>query len=87
LIATIAVFTANPLRAAFASAFFAPWLATAYYTDCVAVYHGGGTSMVYVIVLLWGVPSALLGALIAGPILRRFGVSVAEETQDADGRS
>jgi hypothetical protein len=37
--------------------------------------------------LLWGVPSALLGALIAGPILRRFGVSVAEETQDADGRS
>jgi hypothetical protein len=87
LIATIAVFTANPLRAVFASAFFAPWLVTAYYTDCVAVYHGGGASMVYVIVLLWGVPSALLGALIAGPIPRRFGVSVAEESQDSNGRS
>jgi hypothetical protein len=87
LIATVAVFTANPLRAAFASAFFAPRLATAYYTDCVAVYHGGGASMVYVIVLLWGVPSAVLGALIAGPILRRFGVSVFEEQQDTDTRS
>jgi len=87
LIATIAVFTANPLRAAFASAFFAPWLVTAYYTDCVAVYRGGGASMIYVIVLLWGVPSALLGALIAGPILRRFGVSVAEESPDTDKRS
>lgn len=39
LIAPIAVFTANPPRAALASAFFRPWLLIAYYTDCVAIYH------------------------------------------------
>ncbi len=77
VVAVVALFTANPLRAAFASACFAPWLVTAYYSDCIAPYRGGGASMVYVVVLLYGLPCALVGAFIAGPLLRRLGVSVA----------
>jgi hypothetical protein len=76
LVSVVAVFTNNPLRAAFASSMFAPWLGSAYFSDCVAPYHGGGASMVYVVVLLYGFPSAVVGALIAGPILKRLGVSV-----------
>jgi hypothetical protein len=77
VVALVALFTSNPLRAAVASACFAPWLVTAYYSDCVLPYRGGGASMVYVVVLLYGLPCALLGVFIAGPLLRRLGVSVA----------
>jgi hypothetical protein len=70
--------TRNPLRSVVASAFFAPWLMVAYYTDCVLSYQGGGASMVYVLVVMFGLPSALVGFLIAGPLFRRFGVAVSE---------
>jgi hypothetical protein len=66
----------NPLRAVGACALVIPWLVLAYYTDCVRPYTGGGASMIYVAVLLWGVPSAILGALITGPVTRMFNVSV-----------
>ena len=56
---------------------FAPWLVFAYYTDCVRPYQGGGASMIYVAVLLWGTPCAIVGALLTGPVMRLFGVSVA----------
>ncbi len=69
--------TANPLRAVGACLLFSPWLGLAYYTDCVRPYTGGGASMVYVAVLFYGTPSALLGALLTGPVLRLFNVSVA----------
>lgn len=75
--ALISLLTANPLRAVGACLLFAPWLMFAYYTDCVRPYEGGGASMIYVAVLLWGTPCAVAGALITGPVMRLFGLSVA----------
>jgi hypothetical protein len=75
--AFISLLTANPLRAVGACMLFAPWLVLAYYTDCVRPYQGGGASMIYVAVLLWGTPCAIVGALLTGPVMRLFGVSVA----------
>ena len=68
--------TANPLRAAGACLGVAPWLMIAYYVDCVRPYAGGGASMIYVAVVLWGTPCAILGALVSGPVLRACGISV-----------
>lgn len=78
VIAAIALLSSNPLRAVSACVFFAPWLMFAYYTDCVAPYAGGGASMIYVVVLLWGVPSALIGALVGAVLFKIFGVKVAD---------
>ena len=66
----------NALRAVGACALLAPWLLLAYYTDCIKPYTGGGASMSYVGVLLWGTPSAVVGALITGPITRRLGIEI-----------
>lgn len=70
--------TANPVRATGACLLFAPWLFLAYYTDCVSPYTGGGASMIYVAVVLWGTLSSIIGALVTGPIMRALGVSVGE---------
>ncbi|HVL09102.1 MAG TPA: hypothetical protein VM512_08090, partial [Burkholderiaceae bacterium] len=75
--AFISLLTANPLRAVGACLLFAPWLVFAYYTDCIRPYQGGGASMIYVAVLLWGTPCAIAGALLTGPVMRLFGLSVA----------
>jgi hypothetical protein len=75
--ALISLCTKNPLRAVGACLLFAPWLLFAYYTDCVCPYTGGGASMVYVVVLLWGTPCAIIGAVLTDPILRALGISVA----------
>ncbi|MBD9471171.1 Na+:solute symporter [Pseudoxanthomonas sp. PXM01] len=75
--AIVSLFTANPLRAVGACLLFAPWLVFAYYVDCVRPYQGGGASMIYVAVLLWGTPCAIVGALLTGPVMRLFGLSVA----------
>jgi hypothetical protein len=48
----------------------------AYYTDCVRLYTGGEVSMIYVTVLLWGTPSAVLGALLTGPFLKVMKITV-----------
>jgi hypothetical protein len=66
----------NPLRAVGACALFAPWLVLAYYTDCVRPYSGGGASMIYIAVLFWGTPSAIIGALITGPVIRGLGIEI-----------
>ncbi|MDQ8020484.1 MAG: hypothetical protein REI94_01495, partial [Moraxellaceae bacterium] len=68
--------TANPLRAVGACLLFAPWLVFAYYTDCVQPYQGGGASMIYVAVLLWGSLSSLAGAVLSGPLMRLLGIRV-----------
>ena len=75
--AAISLFSANPLRAVGACLLFAPWLVFAYYTDCIRPYQGGGASMVYVAVLFWGTPCAIIGAVLTGPVMRLLGVSVA----------
>lgn len=74
--AALSLLTANPLRAVTSMIFFAPWLVFAYVTDCVMPYKGGGASMIYVAVLFWGLPCAVIGALVGGPITRRMGVEV-----------
>ncbi|MGS1079870.1 Na+:solute symporter [Pseudoxanthomonas beigongshangi] len=84
--ALISLLTANPLRAVGACLLLSPWLWIAYYTDCVAPYSGGGASLIYVAVLLWGTPCALLGALITGPALRLVGVEVAPRRDSDDER-
>ncbi|MDR7070838.1 hypothetical protein J2X02_003709 [Pseudoxanthomonas japonensis] len=33
--------------------------------------------MIYVAVLLWGTPCAVVGALLTGPVMRLFGLTVA----------
>lgn len=76
--ALIVLFTKNPLRAIAASLLFAPWLAFAYYTDCIRPYQGGGASMIYVAVLMYGLPCTLAGALLGGPVLRGMGISTSE---------
>ncbi|QDH69922.1 Na+:solute symporter [Lysobacter alkalisoli] len=75
--AIISLATANPLRALGACLLFVPWLLLAYYTDCARPYTGGGASMIYVAVILWGTPCSIVGALVTGPIMRALGVSVA----------
>ncbi|BCT93009.1 hypothetical protein LYSHEL_20320 [Lysobacter helvus] len=74
--AIVSMATANPLRAVGAVLFLAPWMLLAIYVDCIAPYTGGGASMIYVVVQFWGTPSAILGALITGPILRWCGVTI-----------
>jgi hypothetical protein len=77
--ALVALFTRNPLRACGASALFAPWLVLAYYTDCIRPYTGGGASMIYIVVVMYGLATALLGALVSGYVLRLFGITVRSE--------
>ena len=74
--AFIGLLTRNPLRAVGASALFAPWLLYAYYVDCVLPYRGGGASMIYIAVLMLGLPCAAVGALMAGPISRWLGFRI-----------
>ena len=74
--AILSLASANPLRSVGASLFLAPWLLLAYYVDCVQPYSGGGASMIYVAILFWGTPSAILGALVTGPILRMVGIQL-----------
>lgn len=74
--ALVSLLSANPLRAVGACLLFAPWLALAFHTDCIRPYTGGGASMIYVAVLFWGTPSAILGALVTGPVMRLFNISI-----------
>ena len=78
VLAVVALALPNPLRAVGACAFLLPWLLLAFYTDCIRPYSGGGASMIYVAVLLWGFPSAIVGAFVAGPLARRWQIEVIE---------
>lgn len=69
--------SANPLRAVTAALVVIPFYALAYYTDCVLPYTGGGASMVYVIVLFYGLPTALATGLLTGPLCRWLDIRVA----------
>lgn len=71
-----ALFSSNPLRTVGAAVLFVPWLALAFYTDCIRPYQGGGASMVYVAVAMYGFVSSAIGAVLAGLVLRMIGCSV-----------
>ena len=74
----VALLTKNPLRTAGAALLFAPWLLVAFYTDCVRPYQGGGASMIYIAVVMYGFPCAVVGALATGPILRLLRLTVSD---------
>jgi hypothetical protein len=61
LVALVGLLTRNPLRAIGASIGIGLWVLLAYYTDCVMPYQGGGASLSFVGVLLWGTPSGIAG--------------------------
>jgi hypothetical protein len=76
-----AIFTVksrNPLYAVGASAFFAPWLIYVYYSSCISPAASGGASMIYVAVLLWGIPTTLIGIVISSYVLNSLKITVSE---------
>lgn len=76
--ALVSLALSNPLRAVGACMLFAPWLLFAYYTDCVRTFSGGGASVIYVAVLMWGTVTSLIGALIANYITKNVGIEVTD---------
>jgi hypothetical protein len=76
--AIISLALPNPLRTVGASVFFAPWLVLAYVTDCVLPYSGGATSMIYIAVVIWGTPCAILGAFVAAPMIKGLSIEIQE---------
>jgi len=74
----LALLSKNPLRTAGAALLFVPWLALAYYMDCVLPPRGPASSMSYLAVVVYGLPSAAIGALVTGPLLRLFRVEVGD---------
>ena len=77
--AIICLTRSNPLCSLGASMLLAPWLLLAFYTDCVRPYQGGGASMIYVAVLLWGTVSSLVGAALTGFVTKRMGIEIEDD--------
>jgi hypothetical protein len=63
----------NPLLTIAGTAFFLPWPLLAYYWDCIKPYAGGGASMSFVVVLLYGLPSAWLGVFLGKLAFKKLG--------------
>ena len=76
--AALSLLRKNPLGAVGACLLITPWMLFAYYIDCVKPYTGGGASLAYVTVLLYGTPGAILGALITPWLAGKMGIAVAE---------
>jgi hypothetical protein len=74
----VALLSKNPLRAVGAAILFAPWLAFAYYTDCVLPPKGPASSMSYLAVVVYGFPSAAIGAWATAPFLKTLRVRVGD---------
>ena len=76
--AVLSLLRANPLGAVGACLLVAPWMLFAYYIDCVKPYAGGGASLAYVAVLLYGTPGAILGALITPWLTKKAGLEITD---------
>ena len=76
--AVLPLLRANPLGAVGACLLVAPWMLFAYYIDCVKPYAGGGASLAYVTVLLYGTPGAILGALITPWLTKKAGLEITD---------
>lgn len=77
--ALLSLLRANPLGAVGACTLLAPWLIYAWYFDCIRPYSGGGASMIYIAVLLYGTPSAIAGALLAPWLSDKLGVQIIDQ--------
>lgn len=74
--ALIALGSGNPLRAVGGSLVAIGFYLLAFYTDCVVPYSGGGASMVYVAVVMYGFPLAVVAVFVTGPLLRWMGIVI-----------
>lgn len=74
--AMLALLCRNPLRAVGACVLVVPWVLWAWVVDCLLPYAGGGASLAQVTVLLGATPCAVLGVLLAGPVMRWLKVEV-----------
>ena len=75
----VSLFSKNPLRTVGAALLFAPWLVFAYSTDCILPPKGPASSMSYLAVLVYGLPSAAIGAWATGHILAALRVRVGDD--------
>jgi len=64
----------HPIGAVGGALLFAPWLGVAYYADCIEPYSGGGASMIYVAVVLWGLPCCFIGVWLTVLLARHLGL-------------
>lgn len=74
--AALSLLRSNPLGAVGACLMIAPWMLFAGYIDCVKPYTGGGASLAYVTVILYGTPGAILGALATPWLTRKAGLKI-----------
>jgi type IV secretory pathway TrbD component len=74
--AALSLFRHNPLGAVGACLLITPWMLFAWYTDCVKPYMGGGASLAYVSVILYGTPCAIIGALLTPWLTQKTGLEV-----------
>ena len=84
LVAIVGMLSRNPLRAIGASLGIGLWIFLAYYTDCVMPYQGGGASLSFVGVLLWGTPSAIAGLFLVDLICYLMRIEVVSIQDLAD---
>ncbi len=74
--ALIWILSPNPLLTVGGAALFIPWLVLAFTVDCILPYAGGGASMMYVAVVIWGFPSTILGMILAKLAMKYFNISI-----------
>ena len=67
------IFAKKPVAAIGAALAVIPFYAMAYYSDCILPYQGGGASMIYVIVIMFGTPVAILAGLLSHFLVSKFG--------------
>lgn len=67
------MFAKKPIAAIGAALVVIPFYAMAYYSDCILPYQGGGASMVYVIVIMFGTPVAIATGLLSHFLAAKFG--------------
>lgn len=72
----IALFSRNPLRAVGAPIAVVPFYLFAYYVDCVQPYQGGGASMIYAGVILYGLPLSIFTVWLTGYICEKKNIEI-----------
>ncbi len=83
--ALIALGSGNPLRAVGGSLVAIGFYLLAFYTDCVVPYSGGGASMVYVAVVMYGFPLAVVAVFVTEPLLRWMGIVIEVPHRPGEG--
>jgi hypothetical protein len=72
----VVLFTKYPESAIGGSIVTIAFYALAYYNDCILPYQGGGASMVYVLVVMFGTPLSAVATVTLYVKLERNGLSI-----------